>query len=564
MSRCFPFPPPGYENKPRTENIDLLIKEKHKEKKHKKDKRDKEKREHKEKREKDQSKDKHKEKKDRKEKHRDRKKDNDGEKGSVSEDRRVENRIEGKPCISESRPKVEEAKDSKLMEELCRRTKDEGAANRLVGDFTNCSTQRNIGGFAAAAASPKKETIANNKMVSVDIGSIQRRNGGSDLPIGNVPSSQQKKTWNISNASSMESERAKMREKTTFGSGVSQSRYHGVSRQIQSTSGLVDRKITGFAAEMEKEKFVQDEVASIPSKPEMGRGKIGTNLASSSSLTSIQRRNDAFGPSVENMFSVHSKGEGRSSNSIHGGIVQVDKGRAKGCEVFQIPVSSDPRRLNPICPPVEKDGPRETKAKDRKGKDEEHGEKKTKAKDKKEEKIVKKADDVEHNKPPITFGRKEQASNKPSIIGVDGNTKKRMGLETNGFLHENVARHDKKPRITPTTQPLLNGRKIELHPSSSPSNLPLKPPYKEHIPITGFVANGDISMKAPHPDAKHLGQVYSVPKMEDWPEVDNQEWLFDNRNSPQMPNGGEAPQVWAQAVWIDSPDFFALPYVVPF
>lgn len=26
MSRCFPFPPPGYENKPKAENLDLLTK----------------------------------------------------------------------------------------------------------------------------------------------------------------------------------------------------------------------------------------------------------------------------------------------------------------------------------------------------------------------------------------------------------------------------------------------------------------------------------------------------------------------------------------------------------
>ncbi|KAI3798178.1 hypothetical protein L1987_33447 [Smallanthus sonchifolius] len=65
MSRCFPFPPPGYERK--LDDADMLKKEKRKEKKHKKDKKDREKRDRKEKRED----------KEKKEKHRENKKDNE-------------------------------------------------------------------------------------------------------------------------------------------------------------------------------------------------------------------------------------------------------------------------------------------------------------------------------------------------------------------------------------------------------------------------------------------------------------------------------------------------------
>ncbi|CAA7050916.1 unnamed protein product [Microthlaspi erraticum] len=74
MSRCFPFPPPGYEKKTRTVETDSLIKEKQKEKKHKNDR---VKTEGKEKRDKETSRDKHKErkeKKDRKDKDRDKEK----------------------------------------------------------------------------------------------------------------------------------------------------------------------------------------------------------------------------------------------------------------------------------------------------------------------------------------------------------------------------------------------------------------------------------------------------------------------------------------------------------
>uniref|UniRef100_A0A1J3CRR5 DNA ligase 1 n=1 Tax=Noccaea caerulescens TaxID=107243 RepID=A0A1J3CRR5_NOCCA len=87
MSRCFPFPPPGYEKKIRIDEADSLIKEKHKEKKHKKDK---EKKEGKEKKDKESSKDRHKERKEKKDKHKDRKdKDRDKEKRRAAEEEKA-------------------------------------------------------------------------------------------------------------------------------------------------------------------------------------------------------------------------------------------------------------------------------------------------------------------------------------------------------------------------------------------------------------------------------------------------------------------------------------------
>ncbi|KAF5783338.1 hypothetical protein HanRHA438_Chr11g0519251 [Helianthus annuus] len=83
MSRCFPFPPPGYEKKLITDDPDLLKKEKRREKKHKKDKKDKEKKDGKEKKEKNISGGKHKEKKD---KHRDKKKDKEKSETSTHDD----------------------------------------------------------------------------------------------------------------------------------------------------------------------------------------------------------------------------------------------------------------------------------------------------------------------------------------------------------------------------------------------------------------------------------------------------------------------------------------------
>ncbi|KAG8636904.1 hypothetical protein MANES_15G056400v8 [Manihot esculenta] len=93
MSRCFPFPPPGYE-KARRHDVDLLKKEKDREKKHKKEKKNREQREgkDKEKREKDRSDGKLRDKKEKKDKHRDKKerdRDKDKDKISASDEKRL-------------------------------------------------------------------------------------------------------------------------------------------------------------------------------------------------------------------------------------------------------------------------------------------------------------------------------------------------------------------------------------------------------------------------------------------------------------------------------------------
>ena len=80
----------------------------------------------------------------------------------------------------------------------------------------------------------------------------------------------------------------------------------------------------------------------------------------------------------------------------------------------------------------------------------------------------------------------------------------------------------------------------------------------------------EVSVKPPHPDSKYLSQVLSVPKMEEWSDFDDQSWLFhSNESQSKKPKVGfsevdEAPQVWAEALQIESADVCALPYVIPY
>lgn len=83
--------------------------------------------------------------------------------------------------------------------------------------------------------------------------------------------------------------------------------------------------------------------------------------------------------------------------------------------------------------------------------------------------------------------------------------------------------------------------------------------------------NGGTSAKPPHPDSKYLSEILTIPSVE-WPDMDNQEWLFSGRNnqhSKKSTSGSSrvaetTVQVWSKALQIESADVTALPYVLPY
>lgn len=130
-----------------------------------------------------------------------------------------------------------------------------------------------------------------------------------------------------------------------------------------------------------------------------------------------------------------------------------------------------------------------------------------------------------------------------------------------------------------------------LHPSDSPGAATnLKVDNKEHkkngiieARPSAFSPNKTIaatlladpvakeaSAKPPHPDSKYLSKVYSVPKMDEWSDFDDQEWLLGGSSLQEkkpMAESSEvqgAPQVWAEALHIKQADVYALPYVIPY
>lgn len=83
--------------------------------------------------------------------------------------------------------------------------------------------------------------------------------------------------------------------------------------------------------------------------------------------------------------------------------------------------------------------------------------------------------------------------------------------------------------------------------------------------------NGEASAKPPHPDSKYLSQILTIPEMGDGSDdFDDQEWLFSSsglrskKAKVGSPGVESTPQVWAEAMQIESVDVFALPYVIPY
>ncbi|CAL9075983.1 unnamed protein product, partial [Musa textilis] len=177
MSRCFPYPPLGYEKKAkndaRSNYVYLLAKEKHKERKHKMENRDTEKREGKIGRDKDRRKDKHKEKKNRREKHKDKKKEENRDKGGHGT---YNDRIE-KPIHS----------------------------NGMDGNFTSL-VQRSFDGSGAKAAK-LMERVASIRVISASVDYLPWRINGMDRPADILPSLIQSDTKASGSANTVKKER---------------------------------------------------------------------------------------------------------------------------------------------------------------------------------------------------------------------------------------------------------------------------------------------------------------------------------------------------------------------
>ncbi|TYH49852.1 hypothetical protein ES332_D10G164100v1 [Gossypium tomentosum] len=546
MSRCFPFPPPGYEKKARTDDADFLKKEKQKEKKHKKEKKEKERRENKEKKEKDKSDGKHKDKKDKKEKHKDRdkkkEKDRDKEKDRSNnlEEKKFPGRPEGqngeKTTDEKQLPgKSEGHSGEKFIPKEKGSEKDRSSFSgekKFAGQFSGYNGEK-------LSQSHQAEDFRDSKFVH----ELGRRVRGEGAGAGN-----------------------QLEEKHM---GTVPKRDEGMVR-------LVAKTANALVEEKEKNKRSDDSKSNVQGIRDETRS--GGNAMVQNIVGAVNSRVEGIPRLVG------------SSNE------RWDEGKEKTKEKKSDDKIRDKHKT--------KDGEKKSHGKD---KDRDKEKKKKKKEKKKEEKAKAKGenrnlelDNLKRNNkddPVGTINPKASDSSKEGNKGavVEENHRKRKDWENNGFLHVNDLKPNKLPR---TSSSLLmdNGKTLEscqapipLASNSHGAGTGLKVNAKEHklngtseaqvlsvSPATHLSASAQASQmdevckKPPHPDSKYLSQVLSVPEMEEWSDFDDQSWLFhSNGSQSKKPKVGfskidEAPQVWAEALQIESTDVCALPYVIPY
>ncbi|GAB4851878.1 hypothetical protein Ancab_031277 [Ancistrocladus abbreviatus] len=596
MSRCFPFPPPGYDKKGRADDPDLIKKERHRqekhgEKKHKKEKRDKDKKDGKEKQERDRRDEKHREKKDKKEKHRGKKKakekDRDKSKNNkiLSEEKRVAGQSEGY--------NVEKPKERNTDWEK----------NKSIG-----LDEKRIAGHSTVH---NGEELNRNSHLAAETNDFKY--------VQELPSRIRNEEWRTSN---------QLQEKHVT---IEQRKDEGMFKfPDESAATLVD------GTERKKEK---GQLVTTEQRKGEGMFKLPCNgaaiLVNGTEPNKENKINDGkTGIEVEARPSggalVHNRVEARPSGNalVHNRVEARPGGNTlvhKSTEMF-------PTRVEGLEKPVEKyidwrmDGREKVREKDadgkksekQKDKDKDRAGKKDKHREKEKKKEKMKERERRHieqlnikdgSKSCIEHSRVGDA-NMSNHLGSQGiklqnlpneteqtaaaheNIRKRKELGSNGVVHEGDVGPKKMARTLSSSHPLTqNGRSLDpcqasiiFAPDMQQTSNNVKPDSKE-CKLNGIVdgetikgppqpaAHADLlveaSRKPPHPDAKYLGEVLSVPKMDEWSDFDDQGWLF-SRNLSQlkdmkMETSGvdEAPQVWAEALQIESADVVALPYVIP-
>nr|XP_016487992.1 PREDICTED: glutamic acid-rich protein-like [Nicotiana tabacum] len=546
MSRCFPFPPQGYEKKLRPEEGDLLKEEKRKEKKHKKEKKDKEKREGKEKRDKDKSDGKHREKKEKKDKHRDKKekhkdkkkdKDKDKEKSSISEEARVAAlpgpstggvaALHG-PSTGGKLHERDEHKDRHI-------SSDKGRDEHQLRD-----RDRNI--------SSEKSKRPDQFHIQLGLSAVETEDSKFVQELGRRIRDAEK------GAQSQLAERFPVECKRDEETG---------RVRIKDSGNLAEHK------EKNKEKgFVTNKMDGQAFRDEL---KIGANAIPLSLSTMAKSKFEGVPRPLEE---------------------NVEKTR----EEKQKPKErryDKPREKN-------KDKDREKKSHGKQKDKEKEKKKEEKAKDKSEHKKSQedKSRDINKNGFIGLNNNKLPLISKENIAGTVnvGVVRKRKDVETNGFLHESELRHAKLLRPSSSQQPTQNGKKFDTHPkadlfSSSKQEVAtdIKVENKKHKvnggiegqPLCSAEAKAssiipgaedqiaEASKRPPHPDSKYLSQILAVPKVDDWSGFDDQEWLLSERTPAKKTETcpdevNKEHWVWSEALQIEAADVCALPYVIPY
>lgn len=511
MSRCFPFPPPGYAKKALTHDVDLLKKEKEKEKKRKKEKKDKKKRENTEKREeKDRSDEKHRGKKDSKENHRD-KKDREIDKHGSSH-AAGEKKLSGQ---SEGRNKEKTSDDKKLDKKTEGQSGEEGRKkDRIAGQLSGFNGQRLsqnshlaldsrnstfVQGLGRKVRNEDRET--SNQLVDKFMGPEKKREGTAKL----VSSKSAKSLVGGK-------EKNETSEKKLDAEGFGEETRLSTSVLVHNHSEAIPIRTDGITRQVEKDTHWRME----------GKGS-DHMLEDKHKDNDREKKNHAKDKDKEK-----ERTKTKDDNEVgeHGSL-------NKGTKVDLID-TVDGKTYHPPKGSYKTAVPEENL---RKRKD---FEKNGYANDHKASKLARST--ASH--PLKDDSRTLQSCQASNAADGHGQEQAAANSKVDDILHkENGIVHAQTISFSLTKPSLVSATAGQVKEESS---------------------------EPPHPDIKYLSKVLSVPKLEINSDFDAQEWLYDESGSHlKKPKIGssefdETPQVWAEAQRIESADICALPYVIPY
>lgn len=614
MSRCFPFPPPGYEKKPTIDEPDLLKKEKRKEKKHKKDKKDKEKRDGKEKREKDRSEGKHKEKKDKKDKHRD-KKDKKGKSGNPDE-KRVYGQFEGyngekvHPNDSTRSSSSSDKKQSSLQfqngefhEHLQKKEESSKEKNSFSDDKKSSIQFCGQNGELVRNKIKATDTSENIKFVqeldrrirdeekgtgshqfvvegrknSVNKIEIQKMDGRQSIMdeagFGRNPTVQNKINGKTlppldNKIEKRIEQKEKMPEKESDDKRGDKRKNKDRDKQRQGKDKDTEKekkeekakeKSEQKRAEREKNKYIRkSESVPVPNNfparpPENSFHGIGSE-------GNLKKRKDMETNGVSHEDEPRPNKMGRfSSNISPENGRKLDSVQNPGSSLLDRQGASQGASLNSFK--VGSKGqrvngiidPQPVSVSTKTPPFSAFNHIPAKPSPIKSPPVITNHVAAAQPPPPVPTTKPQPAV--PNHITPQPPTPKPLPSVPNHITARSPPLSSTPPPSTTAKQPLSSRPKpppAVVNKAAPPPPLPL--PKKKPEPPT----------KPPHPDTKYLNQILSVPKLDQWCGFDDQEWLFSRKDSKKTRMEEHQVQVWSEAKHIESVDVCALPYVIPY
>ncbi|KAI3518563.1 hypothetical protein L1887_07368 [Cichorium endivia] len=545
MSRCFPFPPPGYEKKPTTNDIDLLKKEKRKEKKHKKEKKDREKSEGK-----DRSDGKHKEKKEKKDKHRDKKKDkekkvegqNGNSNGETFHQKTEHNKHKNGSTSSFQQPRNGEHREQ--LKENCISSHDKRSCVQLRGqnpefpvnkikndDFDNSKFVQEL---SRRIRDDEKRTAVDFSKTSVDRGEI------------------------------LKTDKQRIINEGTFGQKLVQNMSNGTipTLEIDEKQG-VKRKIKDLEKGRKKEEKVKEKSEIIErdkNKYMKNSETVGfiNNISTHSPNGGMQRsggelkKRKDFGT---NGFS--HENELRPNKMARPATILTKNGRKQ--DFLETPKPSQLGQQGPSMNSFKVNG--------------------------KERKV----NGIIPSEPMSLLLKKPPISSMPTNTRSPPVTTNHITTQSHSVPNHitatqpppnHIAATQPPPNHVAASQPLLVSKTKPPPPPTVPKAAPPPPPTIPKAappppPLPGSKKKppAEPPLRPPHPDTKYLKQILTVPKFDQWSDIVDQEWLLsrkdDNTHFKKIIEDDSLQdkkeiEIWSEAKHLESVDICALPYVIPF